>query len=90
MNEDVRQFVTQALTEMNFEVEGVADDTPLGADGVDLESLSMAELLMQVEEEYGVKYSDEETPQLAEMTFGQFLADLRERMAPAGAGSPAE
>jgi acyl carrier protein len=90
MSKDVRQFVTEALTEMNFDVDGLTDETPLGAEGVDLESLSMAELLMHVEEEYGVKYPDEETPQLAAWTFGEFVTDLSQRVALAGAGSRPE
>lgn len=90
MSDEVRQFVVQALREMNYEVDGVTDDTPLGEGGVDLESLAIAELGLRVEEEYGVTFTDEENEQLLQMTVGEFVAEVEGRAEPVPAGGRAE
>ncbi len=81
MIDDVRQFVIESLTEMNYDVEGLDDDQTLGPAGVDLESLALAELAVRVEDKYGVKFTDEESETLAGMTVGEFCASVAARMA---------
>ena len=61
MNSEIRQFVLDSLREMNYDVDGIDDDTTLGPAGADLESLALAELAVRVEDRYGVKFSDEES-----------------------------
>ncbi len=81
----VRDFVIDALADMNFETGEVTDATPLGEQGVELESLSFADLVMRLEEEYGVTYGDEEYESLPGMTLGGFVADVVRRIGSAAA-----
>lgn len=79
--DEIRKFVLSALTEMNYSVAGVDDDTPLGPAGVDLESLALAELGIRVEEEFGIVFEEDEAERLGTMTVGEFTAALAERLA---------
>jgi acyl carrier protein len=80
MSISVREFVVKVLEAMNVDIAGVTDDTPIGEEGMGLESLAIAEVVMQVEEEYGIKYSDEDVEELPNATFGQFVADATGRI----------
>ena len=79
MKDDIRQFVFDSLTAMNYSTEGIDDDTTLGPSGADLQSLALAELAVRVEDQYGVKFNDDESEMLAGMTVGEFceLVDSR-------------
>lgn len=84
---EVREFVLETLQEMNYDIEGVDDDSTLGPAGVDLESLAMAELAVRVEDRFGVRFAEEESEELALMTVGEFTRTVAERVASvAGAG----
>jgi acyl carrier protein len=72
MKDEIRQFVFDSLTAMNYPTDGIDDDTTLGPTGADLQSLALAELAVRVEDQYGVKFSDEESEMLAGMTVGEF------------------
>jgi acyl carrier protein len=76
MREEVREFVIAQLQDMNYDVEGIDDDTTLGPAGVDLESLALADLSIRVEDKFGVRFSDEESEQLALMTVGEFTTEV--------------
>jgi acyl carrier protein len=78
--EEIRAFVLASLTEMNYDVTGIDDDTPLGPAGADLESLSLAELGVRVEEEFGVRFDDDEAELLGTMTVGEFCAAVDARV----------
>ncbi len=80
MRTDVREFVIEAIAAMNYPVDGVDADTPLGSAGIDLESLAVAELAVRVEDEYGVKFADDEAEEMAGMTVGQFADAIRARV----------
>jgi acyl carrier protein len=87
-DQEIRQFLLDSLTEMNYSVEDVDDDTALGPAGADLESLSLAELAVRVEDRFGVRFDDDEAEKLAGMTVGEFIAAVSERRsASATAGS---
>jgi acyl carrier protein len=73
MKEQVHKFVIDALRDMNYDVEGVDEQTPIGPAGVDLESLSIAELGVRIEDEYGVRFEDDEVEKVASMTIGEFV-----------------
>jgi len=83
MIDDIRQFLLQSLKEMNYSTDGIEDDTVLGPAGADLQSLALAELAVRVEDQYGVRFDDEEAEMLAGMTVGEF-ADLVASRAQAG------
>ena len=81
MEEDeVRRFVVDALDAMNYDVSEVTGDTDLGPAGLDLESLAVAELAVQVEDKFGVKFTDDDTEQLALMTLDEFSLEVARRI----------
>jgi acyl carrier protein len=79
--DSVSQFLIGAIAAMNYPVDDVTTDTPLGSAGVDLESLAVAELAVRVEDEYGVKFADEESEAVAAMSIGELAAAIVSRMA---------
>jgi acyl carrier protein len=80
MRTDVREFVIEAIAAMNYPVDDVDADTPLGSAGIDLESLAVAELAVRVEDEFGVKFADEEAEEMAGMTVGEFADAITSRV----------
>lgn len=80
MRAEIRDFVIASLREMNYDVEGIDDDTTLGPAGVDLESLALADLAVRVEDRFGVRFADDESEQLALMTVGEFTTTVAERV----------
>ncbi len=83
MRDEVRAFVVESLEDMNYDVEGLDDDTTLGPAGLDVESLALADLTVRVEDKYGVRFADDESEQLALMTVGEFTAEVAARAAQA-------
>ncbi|MFD7732779.1 acyl carrier protein [Kitasatospora phosalacinea] len=81
MQERIQEFVLATLTEMNYDVAEVTGDTDLGPAGLDLESLALAELSVQVEDEFGIKFDMDELETTALMTLDQFTADVARRVA---------
>jgi acyl carrier protein len=79
MKDDVRQFLLQSLKEMNYSTDGIEDDTVLGPAGADLQSLALAELAVRVEDQYGVRFDDDEAEMLAGMTVGEFSELVAQR-----------
>ena len=77
MIDEIRQFVLDSLTDMNYSIDGIDDDTTLGPAGADLESLALAELAVRVEDRFGVKFGDDESEALAGMTVGEFCRTAR-------------
>lgn len=80
MIETIRQFIFSSLQAMNYDTEGIDDDTQLGPRGADVASLALAELAVRVEDEFGVKFSEEEAEELAGKTVGEFCGIVAERM----------
>jgi acyl carrier protein len=85
MLDKIRQFVLDSLTDMNYDTDDIDDDTVLGPAGADLESLALAELAVRVEDQFGVKFEDDESEQLAGMTVGEFCRTILPRIQPASA-----
>ncbi|MEH1101149.1 acyl carrier protein [Micromonospora sp. CPCC 205561] len=81
MRPEIRAFVVEQLDDMNYDVEGIDDDTTLGPSGVDLESLALADLAVRVEDRYGLKFADDESEKLALMTVGEFTTMVADRVA---------
>jgi acyl carrier protein len=80
MIETIRLFIFSSLQEMNYDTEDIDDGTQLGPRGADLASLSLAELAVRVEDEFGVKFSEEEAEELAGKTVGEFCAIVVDRL----------
>jgi acyl carrier protein len=87
MTDDVRAFTIEALRKMNYDVTDVTDDTELGPAGLDLESLALADLAVQLEDEYHVKFDDDDMESLALMTLAEFTTALTDRIAAAADGA---
>src|ERR1700733_14436645 len=85
MIDEIRQFVLDSLTEMNYSIDGIDDDTVLGPAGADLESLALAELAVRVGDRFGVKFDDDEVEALTGMTVGEFCRAVAPRIQPASA-----
>lgn len=77
--EDVIAFTVQSLQDMNFDTEEIDADTMLGPSGADLDSLAVAELAVRIQDQYGVKFGDEDIESLAIMTLGEFAAEVAKR-----------
>ncbi|HKD97127.1 MAG TPA: acyl carrier protein [Micromonosporaceae bacterium] len=73
MKDEVYKFVLASLGDMNYDVTDADSDTAIGPAGVDLESLSIAELGVRIEDQYGVRFEDDEVEQVASMTIGEFV-----------------
>ncbi|HEY2574814.1 MAG TPA: hypothetical protein VGI74_00755 [Streptosporangiaceae bacterium] len=86
MIDSIRDFIIESLREMNYDVAGIGYDTQLGPRGADVESVTLAELALRVEDKYGVTFSEDEAEELAGLTVGEFCATVAERI-PAGAAS---
>lgn len=82
--QQLRDFTVNAIKAMNYDVSEVTGDTDLGPAGLDLESLALADLAVQLEDEYGVKFSEDDMEGLALMTLDEFTAVLTERVQAGG------
>jgi len=80
MKDELRDFTVNALREMNYDVSEVTGDTDLGPAGLDLESLALADLAVQLEDKYGLKFSEDDMESLALMTLDEFTTVLSERI----------
>jgi acyl carrier protein len=88
MEAEIRAFTVEALAKMNYDVSDVNDDTELGPAGLDLESLALADLAVQLEDHFHVKFNDDDMETLALMTLAEFTSALSVRIA-AGEGAVA-
>ena len=77
----VRAFVVDALSQMNYDVAEVTGDTVLGPAGLDLESLALADLAVQVEEEFAVRFELDDMEGTALMSLDEFAAEVLKRLA---------
>jgi acyl carrier protein len=68
----IKQFILTSLQEMNYDVTDIDDDSQLGPAGADVSSLALVELAVRVEDQYGVKFSEDEAEELAGKTVGEF------------------
>jgi acyl carrier protein len=80
MTDDIREFTVDALRKMNYDVSDINDDTELGPAGLDLESLALADLAVQLEDHFQVKFNDDDMETLALMTLAEFTKAMRERI----------
>ena len=80
MIEEIRQFVLESLTDMNYSIDDIDGDTMLGPSGADLESLALVELAVRAEDRFGVRFDDDESETLAGMTVDEFCQTVAQRI----------
>ena len=80
MEQRIKEFVIDALNKMNYDVTEVTGETELGPAGVDLESVAVAELALQVEDEFKVSFTEEDTERVALMTIDELAAEVSARV----------
>lgn len=80
MADSIQQFILDSLRDMNYDTEGIDEDTQLGPRGADVSSLALAELAIRVEDEYSVKFEEDEAEELAGKTVGEFCAIVAQRI----------
>lgn len=84
MTEDMRALVVRTIEEMSFPTDDLGDDTVLGPEGLGLDSLAFAEVIVQVEEEHDVRFPQEEAPVASvDITLADFVSTLVEAVAKA-------
>ncbi|HEY3869851.1 MAG TPA: acyl carrier protein [Actinocrinis sp.] len=89
MRDEIRDFVISTLRTMNYDVSDVTGATMLGPAGLDLESLGLADLAVQIEERYGVQFELDDMEGTALMTLDEFSADVAARSAAGAVGGSA-
>jgi acyl carrier protein len=84
MTDEIRRFVLDSLTDMNYAIDDIDDDTVLGPAGADLQSIVLAELVVRVEDRFEVSL-DDQSEMLPAMTVGEFCHTVVQRIQPAPA-----
>ncbi|MDI6104597.1 phosphopantetheine-binding protein [Actinoplanes sp. NEAU-A12] len=82
LERDIREFVlTTVSRDMNLlpSTEHITDDSAVGAGGLDLDSLSLIELTLHLEERFKVQIPDTDIEPLGAMTLGELVAELIRR-----------
>ena len=77
--QDIREFVlTTVSREMNLlpSTDHITDDSAVGAGGLDLDSLSLIELTMRLEERFQVHFPDSDIEPLGAMTLGELVTEI--------------
>jgi acyl carrier protein len=84
--DEILGFVLTTLNqEMNvpLDADSATDDLPIGAGGIDLESLSLVELTLRIERQFEVTIPDSDIESIGAMTLGELIADIARRKAAA-------
>jgi acyl carrier protein len=78
---DVREFILRTVIEdMNTPLGAeINDESPVGAGGMDLDSLSLIELMLRLEQRFGSEIPDGDIEPLGAMSLGELVADIARR-----------
>ncbi len=79
----VRGYILDVLNDqisMGIDPATVSDGVSLGAEGLAIESLAFVELTVALETEFGLRIADDDIDDLAKLTFGQFVAEIADRI----------
>ncbi|MDT3396393.1 acyl carrier protein [Streptomyces sp. B1866] len=79
LQKEIRAFVLSTITEdMNLplDTDEITDDSPLGAGGIDLDSLSLIELTLRLERRFGVEFPDTDIEPVGAMKLGDLIGDV--------------
>jgi len=75
--DDIRRILVEEAAELRPDVSAVDGGTPLGTGGLEMDSLTIAELAVSVETELGVDLIGMEIDQAKGMTIEQFAQHIR-------------
>lgn len=76
MIDQVRQFLFEALERLHYDAQDVTGAASLGPDGLDMESLALAELLIHIDARFGFKFSEDDTERVAQMTIDELAGEV--------------
>lgn len=85
MAQNAYEFLIDVFGKMNYDVSDVTPETELGPAGLDLESIAVAEVAIQIEDAFGVRFEEDEAERLALMTVGDLAAEVTTRATAANA-----
>jgi acyl carrier protein len=80
--QDVREFILRTVVEdLNNPIDEavISDRSPVGAGGLDLDSLSLIELMLRLEQRFGSEIPDGDIEPLGAMSLGELAADIARR-----------
>jgi acyl carrier protein len=80
MNQEIRQYLIGALVKMGFAADRVNGDTSLGPAGIDLDSLAVADLVMQLNDRFAVSIDEDEAELFAMLTIDQIAEAAASRI----------
>jgi acyl carrier protein len=80
MTDEIRQLLIDALLRMKYSPADVTGASSLGPVGLDLESLAVADLVVQLEDAYGLKVDEDEMERFAMMTINEIAEDFASRL----------
>ena len=86
LHKEIRDFVLTTITEsMNLplDLDEITDASPLGAEGIDLDSLGLIELALRLESRFGVEIPETDIEPVGAMTLGGLVDDVIARGAAA-------
>jgi acyl carrier protein len=81
MSTDIQEFVFAFLKDLHYDTTKITEKTRIGPWGMDLESLAVTELAERVEDEYAVRFEDDELEAIPKMTIGEFADEVDRRRA---------
>lgn len=64
------------LAGMDFKTDEIDGDTVLGDDGIGIDSLYIMELVLKIEEQYGLVIDQDDFQKIQKMTVEEFLTSL--------------
>jgi acyl carrier protein len=78
----VREFILRTVADdMNNPIDrdAISDGSPIGSGGLDLDSLSLIELMMRLEQRFGSEIPDGDIEPLGALSLGELVADIARR-----------
>jgi acyl carrier protein len=78
----IRDFILKTVVEdLNnpLDLDAITDASPVGAGGLELDSLSLIELMLRLEQRFGAQIPDDDIEPLGAMSLGELAADVARR-----------
>jgi acyl carrier protein len=80
LNDELKQLIVKALRIEDFDPQEIKDDDPLfGDEGLGLDSVDALELVVHIEQQYGIQIEDEEVGRKAFASITALAAFITEK-----------